>query len=368
MIGAPALADALKELNYDLFTGVPCSFFKSMINQAIADEDVRYFAAANEGAAVAIAAGAQAAGRQPVVMLQNSGLGNMINPLTSLACIYGQPMLLLVSGRGYGVADEPQHVIMGRRTHDMLDACELVHADLPTDPTDAVALVARLTQTSLESQRPVAVVVPKGTVGKGLAGTIAELPHPMSRREAIEAVMDAVPHQTTVVATTGMTARELFEVDDQPSNFYMMGSMGHASAFGFGVAVGNPDRKVVILDGDGSVLMHMGSLSTVGHYRPNNLIHVVLDNEAYESTGNQDTTSSTTHIADVAAACGYASAVQVDTRAALADAIARAERSDGPTMVHVKVHRHVLTKPVRITTRWTAEQIGQRFHAAAASR
>ncbi len=367
MIGSAELSNVLKALDYDLYTGVPCSFFKTMIDTAILDEDVAYIAAANEGAAVALAAGAEAGGRKPVVMVQNSGLGNMINPLTSLASIYRQPMLLLVSGRAYKVNDEPQHIIMGRQMHAMLDACEIPHRDLPEEPAEIATMLRELTDISREQNTPVAVVVPKGTVGKGLSAEIPELPHPMSRRDAITAIIDSIPDGTPVVATTGMTARELFEVDDQPAHFYMMGSMGHAAAFGFGVAIAAADKKVVVLDGDGSALMHLGTFSTVGHYAPANLVHVVIDNEAYESTGNQDTTSSTTDLSEVARACGYKVTRRFDDETTLRTEVAAALASNGPTLLHVKVHRHVANKPVRITSRWTAADIGRRFRDACTS-
>jgi len=335
-----------------------------MIDQVSADPELEYIPVVNEGAAIGLSAGAWMAGRMPVVLMQNSGIGNAINPLTSLANIYKQPMLLLISGRAYGVEDQPQHEIMGRRSHDLLRAAEVPCADLPQEPQEIEATLAHWSDYALSHSRPVALIVPKGSVGQGDALPIPELSHPLSRREAMAITLEGLPSEVAVLASTGLPARDLFDIEDRPANFYMMGSMGHTSAIALGVCLAQPDRPVLLLDGDGSALMHMGSMSTIGHCLPQNLIHVILDNEAYESTGNQDTTSRQMEFAQIARASGYPSACRLEEPDELREEMRQALSQPGPHCIHVKLHRRNAPKAPRITTRWSVEQISTRFREA----
>jgi phosphonopyruvate decarboxylase len=333
----------LKELGFDFFVGVPCSFFKSAINFVIDDPDINYHMASNEGVAIAMASGAYLAGNLPVVMLQNSGFGNMVNPLTSLSMIYKIPALLLVSGRGYKVDDQPQHLIMGTKLFDIFKGIGIRAVEMPLDENGAYEALKQATQYIRETMMPIVLVVQKGTFDDYSLKTSSarSVKDPlMTRRKAIEVITSQLQENTVVISTTGHVSRLLFVVDDRPRNFYMQGSMGHAVSIGLGIAVNRPACKVVVLDGDGAVIMHMGALSTVGHHKPKNLIHIVLDNESYESTGGQSTSSGTTDLTEVAHAAGYSTVLDVrdepDLRKALESVLTQ---QIGPSFIRVLVSR-----------------------------
>ena len=362
MIEAADFCKTLLEQEYDYFTGVPCSFFKGVINFTQENSEMRYTIAANEGAAVGLAAGAYLAGRQPAVMIQNSGLGNMVNPLTSLSSIYKIPVLL-ISGRAYQVDDEPQHEIMGRGMTDLLRAMEIPVQEAPQGLEDFRKTIQEVTAKMRKEKRPYALIIKKGTISDYSLPVSPASPYPLSRLGAIEVLADFLDDTMVVVSTTGMSSRELFMVKDRPSNLYLMGSMGHAMAVACGVAGERTDRKVVILDGDGAVIMHMGSLSTIGHYHPENLIHIVLDNEAYETTGNQDTTSTTTHFAEIAEACGYAATKFCTDEASFRAALKEGFATPGPCLIHMKINRTRTDKVPRITTKHSAPEIAENFRS-----
>ncbi len=363
MIPAQTFVESLKRHGLTFYTGVPCSFFQGAINCVVADPMLRYTIVPNEGAALAVASGAYLAGQRPTVMIQNSGLGNLINPLTSLNMIYRLPVLLFVSGRAYGVPDEPQHEIIGRTMGGLLDAIGVPHGDLPGEPGPCEEALKEALARMERDRAPFAFFVSKGRLGEH------ERPspppgYPLTRLAAIRAITDALRGDECVIATTGKPSRELFSVCDRARNFYMQGSMGHAAAIGLGVALGQPGHKIVVLDGDGAVLMHLGILSSIGHYRPRNLYHLVLDNESYESTGDQDTTSRTTDLAAVARASGYRLAEEAVTEAELKDKLRRLIAGDGPAFLRVKINRVPTPGIPRITTRHTSEQIARQFHAS----
>ncbi|WP_067461032.1 phosphonopyruvate decarboxylase [Actinomadura macra] len=361
MIAAEDFCAGLTDQGFTLATGVPCSSFGGPIALLGARGDA-YVPAANEGAALAIAAGAVLAGGRPYVMLQNSGLGNLVNPLTSLVQTYGLPVLTFVSLRGWPdpSTDEPQHEVMGPATRAVLEAlgapCQILRADCTDDGfREILANAAK----ELDARRAPFVLVERGAIGKAeppAAGQDAGL----SSAEAIRIVAETAP-TAALIATTGYTGRELFAVADRPGNFYMQGSMGHASAIGLGVALTRPRQPVIVLDGDGALLMHLGTLSTIGHEAPPNLLHVVLDNQVHESTGGQCTTSSTTSFSGAATAAGYRTAVdcrtQNEVRAAVADAIA----APGPHFCAVRVGRRTGVIPPRATSAASAMDLGDRF-------
>ncbi|GLZ29246.1 thiamine pyrophosphate enzyme [Lentzea sp. NBRC 105346] len=331
------LVDALLDNGFGPFTGVPCSFLGPVISCLEDRHTGTYVTAANEGEAVAIAAGTRLAGRRPVVILQNSGLGNTVNPLTSLCHTLRIPVLLLVTWRGEpGRPDEPQHELMGRITPDLLSAMEIRHEPLPGE----VSLPERLavaTEHMEATGLPFAFIVPKGSVAPYRDGPASPSrgTGTMLREEAIRHVMGGLGPRALVVATTGKTARELERDWDRPENLYVVGSMGCASSVALGVALGAPDRRVVVLDGDGAALMRLEAMATIGHRRPANLLHVLLDNEAYESTGAQATTSASVDFAAIASACGYASTADVADAAALQAAVA--SPAPGPRLIRVRI-------------------------------
>jgi phosphonopyruvate decarboxylase len=375
MITADEFLRPAARAGFDFYTGVPCSFLTPLINRVIGDPSLAYVGAASEGEAVAIAAGAWLAGRRTVVMCQNSGLGNAVNPLTSLNAPFRIPTLLVVTWRGGpGVKDEPQHVLMGQITPEILGVIRIPHRPFP-DHESGVRL--RIDEACAQMQRtglPFALVMHKGTVAEEAlragaeealragaeealpAGADEALPAggaprapPAGRRQdhlgggpqpkrlaALERLLAWLDEDTAVIATTGKAGRELFTLADRPQHLYQVGSMGCASGMGLGVALNTP-RPVVVVDGDGAALMKLGTLATIGAYAPPNLVHVLLDNGMHDSTGGQPTVSMGVDFPGVALACGYRNAHACDDLDGFELALAAARGGPGPTMVHLRI-------------------------------
>lgn len=368
MISACDLVRALDRYGFEFHTGVPCSYLAGPIAELT--NDGRYVPAANEGAAVALAAGAIASGTRVGVFAQNSGFGNLLNPLTSLVIPYRLPLLVFMSLRGWPDPDrdEPQHRVMGATCHQLLDTLGVRHWTLGAEAVDAHE-VLEPALAELERGRPAFVLVQKGALGKceAAAGEAAgsEEDGLPSRCDAIRAVLARFA-DALVVSTTGYASRELFGLADSARCFYMQGSMGHASAFGLGAALAVAGRRrVVVLDGDGAVLMHLGSMSTVGAVRPAHLVHVILDNGAYESTGGQTTTSSTTSFAEVGRAVGYPAVVGCRSMDEAARALDVAATTKGPHLIVIETARSTREAPPRATSAISAPEIHSRFAAAA---
>ncbi len=355
MIEAKSFCETAKKAGFALYTGVPCSYVKPFINYVIDAPDLTYVGAANEGDAVAIAAGAQVGGKRAVVMMQNSGLGNAVSPLTSLNAIFRIPCLLIVTLRGEpgGPHDEPQHELMGRVTTKMLETMEIAWEYFPREEAEVASVLEKAISHIQKTSLPFCLVMKKDSVApykltskpkardiagaSAIAGTTPDAAIRPSREEALRAVQRATTGDDLLVATTGFTGRELYACEDRSNQLYMVGSMGCASAFGLGLAWAQPKRRVVVLDGDGAMLMRMGALATLGYERPANLVHVLLDNEAHESTGAQSTVTHSVDLAAVAAACGYPSV----TRVAGADELERAlrDRTTGMRFLHAKIRQ-----------------------------
>lgn len=342
--------DTMTERGFGPYIGVPCSFLRPFIDYVIDREDLEYIAATNEGEALAIAAGAQLAGRKPVVMLQNSGLGNLVNPLASLTYVFKLPVLIIVTHRGEpGLNDEPQHVLMGRITTQLLDDLAVGHTAFPASD-DAIATQLTLAETRMtETGLPFAFVLRKNTVDEytprprpaaGRRPTGRLLPTTTntvipSRRDAIALIAESNA-DALIIATTGKTGRELFDYRDRPSHFYVVGSMGCASSLALGVAR-ESSAPVIVLDGDGAALMRLEAIASIGHQAPANLIHVILDNESYESTGRQTTIASSVHFPEIGAACGYATSRSASGDAELRAALDAARAERGPHLIHTRV-------------------------------
>jgi phosphonopyruvate decarboxylase len=335
---------------FDFYTGVPCSFLTPLINGVLSNRSLAYVGAASEGEAVAIAAGAWLAGRQTVVMCQNSGLGNAINPLTSLNEPFRIPTLLITTWRGEpGILDEPQHVVMGQITHDLLSLVGVEHADFPATPERLGPAfdeaVGRMTASSL----PFAFVVKKDDVrDEELHQSPRPLPQPGKRADwktagvlptraaVLQRFLDLVDDSAAVIATTGKSGRELFTLADRPQHLYQVGSMGCATGMALGVAL-NTANNVIVLDGDGAALMKLGTLATVGAYGPGNLVHILLDNGVHDSTGGQATVSASVDFAAVALACGYQYAASCDTLTGFDAAFRAASGGAKPAFIHVRI-------------------------------
>ena len=362
MLAAGAFLQAAGTAGFSLYTGVPCSFLTPLINRVASDRTLRYVRATSEGEAVAIAAGAWLAGRQTVVMCQNSGLGNAVNPLTSLNTPFRIPTLLIVTWRGQpGLADEPQHALMGRITQNLLDVMELGHAPFPQAPG---ALAPALAQAAAEMARtglPFAFVMAKGDLADealdepaqpplapGTRTDLAEYSARPSRVEILERVLALAPADAPVIATTGKTGRELFTLQDRDQHLYQVGSMGCAAPMALGVAL-TTNRRTIVLDGDGAALMKLGGLATIGAYQPPGLLHVLLDNGVHDSTGGQATVSASVDFAGVALACGYAHAITADTAAGFATAFTQALATTGPALLHVRIRPGSMEKLGRPT-------------------
>ncbi len=351
MIEASAFVDAARAKGFDWYAGVPCSYLTPFIDYVGQDDALHYLSATNEGDAVALMAGVALAGRRGVAMMQNSGLGNAVSPLTSLTWTFRLPQLLIVTWRGQpGVSDEPQHQLMGPITPALLDTMEVPWELFPTEPDAIGPALDRACAAMDATGRPYALLMQKGSVASrsyaarpvvargSSAATSASTAsgESPSRAEALARLIEHTPAASTVVlATTGFTGRELYALDDRANQLYMVGSMGCVSTFALGFALARPDVTVVAVDGDGAALMRMGAFATVGRYGPSNLVHLLLDNGMHESTGGQATVSSTVAFADVAAACGYASA----TTATDVDAIDAllATPADGPRFLHLAI-------------------------------
>jgi phosphonopyruvate decarboxylase len=353
MIQASAFIEHLRALNYSQFAGVPCSFLKPFINYVIDDATLDYVGAASEGEAVGFTLGAWLGGRKTVTMCQNSGLGNMVNPLTSLNYPFRVPTLLITTWRGEpGIKDEPQHDQMGRIMHQLLDAIEIPWLPFPTEEADIPGVMAKAEASMAERQRPFALVMAKDSVAphKLLRRVHMEVVqtelrhHPaapaserLTRTAALQVIMESLTGREAMIATTGMTGRELYTLADRPNHLYVVGGMGTASAIGFGVAHALPQQPVVVLDGDGAALMKLGSLATIGCYQPKNLLHIILDNESHDSTGGQQTVSPITRFAEIAAASNYRRAFTADRAEDIRQSIQYLRTATGPSLLHVKI-------------------------------
>ena len=353
MINAQAFIAAARERGFAWYGGVPCSFFTPLINAVIEAPDLSYVSAPNEGDAVAAAAGVALGGRRGVAMMQNSGLGNAVNPLTSLAWPFRLPLLLIVTWRGApDVDDEPQHRLMGAITPGLLESMQIPWEIFPTQAAQIGPALARASNHMAETGRPYALLMRKGTVAPyPLTGTrrppapkvataapeSGPSPEPTLRRaEVLSALIERTPPADTVlIATTGYTGRELYALADRPNHLYMVGSMGCASALGLGLATTRPDLRVVVVDGDGAALMRLGNFAVVATYGASNLVHLLLDNGIHESTGGQDTLSAGVSFAGIAAACGYASVFAGQGTDVIDQALHA--RSHGPIFAHLRI-------------------------------
>lgn len=348
-IEAGEFAEVAREFGFDFYSGVPCSYLTPLINFAIDSEGLRYVGAANEGDAVAIAAGAELGGRRGVVMMQNSGLGNAVSPLASLTHVFRIPVLLISTLRGEpgGPADEPQHELMGPATSRLLEVLQIPWDYFPRTGADAKRVMERAAEHMERERRPYALLMRKSSVAPcqlksrasarpTLAATAPDrCPRTSSRREILAAVQEHARADDVIVATTGYTGRELYACGDRANQLYMVGSMGCATSLGLGLAIAQPARRTIVIDGDGAALMRLGAMATLGYERPPNLLHVLLDNGMHESTGGQATVSQSIDFCGLAIACGYQRVVRAGTREAVAAALDDRTRQLG--FVHVPI-------------------------------
>lgn len=364
-----AFYEATKNLGVGFFTGVPDSLlapFCATVDKLGGVED--HLIAANEGAAMCTAAGHYfATGNVPLVYLQNSGLGNTVNPLTSMTHseVYGVPMVVMVGWRGEpGVKDEPQHVVQGRLTREMLGNLEVETFILPSDDEEAKKTMEKAVNSAKETSKPVAILVRKGTFAGEKNITVDVGDTRPTRMSALQTVLsDAVKPTDAVVSTTGYCSREVFQIreDNNQSHeqdFLTVGSMGHSLAIAHGVAIAQPERTVWCLDGDGAAIMHMGSMAISGSVQPKNLRHVLLNNCVHDSVGGQPTAANTIDFAAVAKAVGYASVYTCTTTEELKDTLAKVEGVEGPIFIEAQLSLGTsasLGRPTRTTNEATKD-------------
>src|SRR5579883_628221 len=349
----------LSRSGFQTMVGVPCSSMTGLINAAQRGEILSYVNAPNEGEAVAFAAGRWLGGNLCATIFQNSGLGNAVNALTSLIRLYEIPTLILCGWRGRpGFHDEPQHRLMGSITDGLfsmvgarVEVAEegVLESQIPaeissilTERSTAALLISSGLFHVEDGRMDLAPERVAGHILRSLGN-----PYRLDRRRAIDQILTVIDSQTAIVATTGLIGRELFAAHDRAGNFYLMGSMGHALPLALGLS-GASRQRVVVLDGDGSLLMRLSALAFAGEQGQSNLVHVVLDNGVHESTGGQPTLSAQVDFAAVAIAAGYAEAVDTDDATILRELLTDDFRRCGPLFIRFRIVSKSLPVPPRI--------------------
>jgi phosphonopyruvate decarboxylase len=372
MLPAPEFVNLARENGLDFYTGVPCSFLTPLINRVISDRSLQYVGATSEGEAIGIASGAWLAGRLPVVMCQNSGLGNTVNPITSLSHTLRIPLLLITTWRGEpGLHDEPQHDVMGPITQDLLRTIRVPYVVFASS-IDSLSDQLETAVSYMQRKRlPYSLLMRKDTIAPEALSSEPKALRPSvlvqdlrtragkpARFDVLSSVIATAPESAAVVATTGKCARELFTLGDRHQNLYVVGSMGCASAIGLGISL-HVERPVIVLDGDGAALMKMGNMATIGAHSPKHLVHIILDNGVHDSTGGQETVSSTIDFASVAAACGYHSAAHCDDIVGFEKALSRTLQKPGAHLIHIQIQPGSIEKLGRPTV--APDAVAERF-------
>lgn len=359
MLSPTFFIEKLRENGIDFFAGVPDSLLKSICAYITDHLDAQHnIITANEGAAVALAAGHYlATGQAACVYMQNSGEGNALNPLVSLVDpeVYGIPVLLLIGWRGRpGIQDEPQHVKQGKVTTSLLSIIGIEYDILSKDERKAEEQIAKAID-ALKRNNVYALVIEKDTFEKYTLHDTEKNDLTLSREEAIHTVAGVLGNDDCIVSSTGMISRELFEYrssrgQGHERDFLTVGSMGHASQIALGIALAQPDRKVWCFDGDGSVLMHMGSLAVLACKKPRNFIHIVFNNGAHDSVGGQPTVGLTIDLPATVKALGYLNSYSVNNAEDLCAILCKIKNLEGPTLLEVRVkkgNRKDLGRPTR---------------------
>ena len=350
MISPEFFVKTLGKHDIDFFAGVPDSLLKN-ICAYIADhtDSSHNIITANEGAAIGLAAGYHlATGKAGVVYMQNSGEGNIINPLASLTDkeVYNIPVLLVIGWRGRpGVHDEPQHVKQGKVTTGLLDVMGISYEVLSKEEGQAALQIGKAAD-ALKRNEVYALVIEKDTFSEYKLQNVEANNLTMTREEAIQTVGKALAPTDVIVSTTGMISRELFEAREawgqgHEKDFLTVGSMGHASQIALGIALNKKDRRVWCFDGDGATIMHMGSMAIVASKKPANYIHVVFNNGAHDSVGGQPTVGLKIDLPAVARAVGYSSVYSVSGLEELNSLLTTlcSQLNQGPVLLEVKVKK-----------------------------
>lgn len=349
MITPQFFIETLKNHDIDFFAGVPDSLLKNVCAYITDHIDSHHnIITANEGAAVGLAAGYHlATGKVGVVYMQNSGEGNIINPLASLTDkeVYDIPVLLLIGWRGRpGVHDEPQHVKQGKVTTGLLNVMGINYEVLNKEEDKAEKQLLKAIDSVQNRHETFALVIEKDTFDSYKLQNVEKNDLTLSREEAIQTVAAAMCEQDAVVSTTGMISRELFEYraakgQGHERDFLTVGSMGHASQIALGIALEKPNRRIWCFDGDGATIMHMGSMAIVAEKAPKNYIHVVFNNGAHDSVGGQPTMGLKIDLPAIARAVGYKAAYSVSTKEELNSQLSILNSQEGPILLEVRVKK-----------------------------
>lgn len=359
MIKASNLYNSFKKSGIDFFTGVPDSLLKNICGYITdSSSEKEHIIASNEGSALALATGYYlSTSKIPLVYLQNSGLGNLVNPLLSLADkeVYGIPMLLMIGWRGEpGKKDEPQHIKQGRVQNSLLEAMEIPYEILDSESTDLDSLIAALIKKSISLSSPVALVVRKGTFEPYTLKKEIPSNFELNREDAVSEILRNTTENDIIVSTTGKTSREVFEWrannnSGHRNDFLTVGSMGHANQIALGIAL-NTERTVICLDGDGALLMHLGSVATIGNSKARHFIHIVINNGVHDSVGGQPTIALDIDITMIAKACGYKNVASVSKKNEITSILNKFKHFEGPCLIEIRTKqgaRNDLGRPTK---------------------
>ena len=339
--------DQLASHGVDFFTGVPDSLLKEFC-QCIDDRipSDKHIITANEGNAVALAAGYYLANKTlPLVYMQNSGLGNAVNPLLSLCDpeVYSIPMLVMIGWRGEpGVKDEPQHVKQGKIQLELLETMDIPYATISKDDEQFASKISNAVKIATNESRPFVLLIKKGTFEKYSKEIQKVENQHMLREEALDIILENLDENAVVVSTTGKTSREIFEIRERKGqshekDFLTVGSMGHCSSIALGIALAKPHLKVVCIDGDGALLMHLGSLTSIASLNPKNFHHILMNNEVHESVGGQDTAAKNVDLSAIVAAVGIGNIFKAETPDELKICITDFMSAAGPAFLEIKI-------------------------------
>ena len=331
----------------EFFTGVPDSLLKEFclcIDDNIVGD--KHIIAANEGNAVALAAGYYLAQKSlPLVYMQNSGLGNAINPLLSLCDteVYSIPMLVMIGWRGEpGVKDEPQHIKQGKVQLELLEAMDMPYEIISKDDKQYAMQISNAVEIAKTENRPVVLLIRKGTFEKYTTEDEKSPIQCMKREEALETILGNLDENAIVVSTTGKTSREIFEIREKNSqsheqDFLTVGSMGHCSAIALGIALAKPHRQVVCIDGDGAMLMHLGNLTSIATLKPKNFRHILMNNQVHESVGGQKTAAKELDMTAIVNSVGSSEIFSAETSADLELKFIDFISCSGPSFLEIKI-------------------------------
>ncbi len=346
MINPVDFYNELKQNNIEFFTGIPDSLLKDIC--AVITEhssESEHIIAANEGCAIGLAAGYHmATGKIPLVYMQNSGLGNSVNPLLSLIDkeVYNIPLLLLIGWRGKpGFKDEPQHIKQGRVTLPLLDAMEIPY-EMVSQEFESVKKLLLDTYNYIKAQSsPFALIVQKGTFSNYRSGELHSN-YILNRETVIKTIADSLEDNAVIVSTTGKTSRELFEYRSSAGNghekdFLTVGSMGHANQIALGISLFKKDRPIYCFDGDGAIIMHTGGLGIIGNLKPENFKHIIFNNGAHESVGGQPTIAHNINLKNIFCGFGYLDYYCVSNEKELKNIIPAFKKAKGPVVLEIKI-------------------------------